>query len=184
MKYFTPELWLRTQSGVDPQTFLQAYDAWERGIDAYEEQLQRIIPRDRRYLHLRRFALQESLHDAVVQGCWFATQYRLNLLVRPEAPAELLVLLEYTLVGEPIVNRNVLPQEFCASPARWLYDEFALLEGAASADEPVFTHNILLGNGCELIICFRRFEVSRHHALLPDLDRSSDKPLSPLASPA
>jgi len=178
MKYFTPELWLRTQSGADSQTFLKAYEAWERRIDAYEEQLARIIPQDRRYLHLRRFALQESLHDAVVQGCWFATQYRLNLLVRPEPPAELLVLLEYTLVGEPIVNRNVLPAEYCTPQVRWMYDEFGLLEGAASSDEPVFTHNILLGNGCELTICFRRFEVSRHHALLPELEPNSHKSVS------
>ena len=180
MKYFTPDLWLRMQSGVNPETFLMAYDEWERELTAYTEEVSRIIPQDRRYRHLRRFALQESLHDAVVQGCWFATQYRLNLLVQPEPPAERLVLLDYALVGEPVVNRNLLPQEFRTSQVTWMYDEFALLGATDSADEPVFTHNILFGNGCELIICFRQFEVSRHHALPLGLPRNASQPVSAL----
>jgi hypothetical protein len=165
MKYFTPDLWLRMQSGVGRDTFLKAYEEWEQALTAYTEEVSRIIPQDRGHLHLRRFALQESLHDAVVQGCWYATEYRLNLLVQPEAPAERLVLLDYALVGEPVVNHGVLPREFCTPHVRWMYDEFALLDAAAQGDEPVFTHNILFGNGCELIVCFRKLEVSRHHAL-------------------
>src|SRR5205085_1062120 len=125
MKYYTPDLWLRMQKGASRETFLPAYDEWERRITAYTEEVSRIIPQDRRYLHLRRFALQESLHDAVVQGCWFATEYRLNLLVQPEPWAERLVLLDYALVGEPMVNRSVLPREFCSAQVTWMYDEFA-----------------------------------------------------------
>lgn len=176
MKYFTPDLWLRMQSGVSRETFLTAYDEWERGITAYTEEVSRIIPQDRRYLHLRRFALQESLHDGVVRECWFATSSRLNLLVQPESAAERLVLLEYALVGEPVVNRNVLPREYCMSQTTWMYDEFSLLAAADSADEPVFTHNILLATGCELIVCFRQFEVSRHHALCLGRERCAPRP--------
>jgi hypothetical protein len=171
MKYFTPDLWLRMQSGVDRETFLTAYDEWERRVTAYTEEVARIIPDDRSHLHLRRFALEESLHDAVVLGCWFATEERLNLLIQPEAPAERLVLLDYALVGEPVVNRDILSAEYCSSRPTWMYDELALLDGTGSPDEPVFTHNILLGNGYELIVSFRRFEVSRHHAFSLGLDQ-------------
>ena len=54
MKYFTPDLWLRMQSGVSRETFLAAYDQWEHGLTAYSEEVSRIIPQDRRYLQVKR----------------------------------------------------------------------------------------------------------------------------------
>jgi hypothetical protein len=178
MKYFTPELWLGMQAGVDNQTFLAAYDAWERNRDAYEEQLTRIIPHDRKYRDLRLFAKQQSLHDAMVTACWFDGSSKLKLQARPEPPEERLVLLEYTLTREPAIFRDRLPPEYRTDFLRWMYDELGVLPepGALSLsrasetggdDEVVFTHNILLSNGWELEIAFSRLKVTRHQAVWP-----------------
>ncbi len=65
MNYFTPDLWLRLQSGVSRDTFQAADDQWERGVSACAEEVARIIPSGRPYLHLRRFALREVRKFAV-----------------------------------------------------------------------------------------------------------------------
>lgn len=170
MRYFTPDLWLQMQSGADRDTFLAAYDAWERATAAYTEEVSRIIPTASAYQPLRRFALLESLHDAVLEETWYTKEDRLCLLIRPADPHDRLVLLAYTLIGEPSVTADAFPEAFRTRQATWMYDEFALVEGMErSSEEPVFTHTILLGNGCELTIPFRRFRVSRYHSFLPRL---------------
>lgn len=193
MKYFTPELWLQMQSGVDNPTFLAAYEAWERNVDAYEEQLTRIIPHDRKNRDLRRFAKEESLHDALVTACWFEGSSKLKMQVLPEPPVERLVLLEYLLTREPVILRDRLPPEHRTDSPRWMYDELgefpnpepparasagarsfpgaragARSPSAANQDDaPVFTHNILLSNGWELEVVFSKLRVTRHQAIWP-----------------
>jgi hypothetical protein len=160
MTYFTPELWLQMQSGADPQTFLAAYEAWERAIDEYEKSLEQVIPKGKGHWGVRKFARNESLHDALVLRCWYETPSRLFLLVQPEAPETKLGLLDYTLAREPMLVCGKLPPQFCTTQARWMYDEIGRRSGP-EGDDPVFTHNILLSTGCELMISFSKLDWTR-----------------------
>lgn len=180
MKYFTPELWLHMQSGVDRATFLNAYETWERNVDAYEEQLRRIIPPGRAHHGLRQYARQASLHGGTVLGGWFASPGRLHLLVQPPAPADQLLCLDYVLDGEPVVVPDQLPPDYRTARMGWLYDEIDMAHGAA---EPVFTHHILLSDGREVVLRFRQLKVSRRQGLLPELPAPA-RPLPALSQPA
>lgn len=160
MKYFTPQLWLQTQAGVDRQTFSTAYEAWERAVDEYEKSLASTIPRGKGHWGVRKFARNESLHDALVLRCWYETPSHLLIMVRPEAPETKLGLLDYTLEREPMLIQGQLPPQFCTAEPRWMYDEIGRWADSPDAD-PRFTHNILLSTGCELMICFSKLEWTR-----------------------
>ena len=160
MKYFTPQLWLQTQAGVDGPTFSSAHEAWELAIDSYEKSLESMIPKGWEYRGVRKFARNESLHDAIVLRCWYETPSRLLILVEPEAPESKLGLLDYTLEREPVLIRGQLPPKFCTTRPRWMYDEIGRW-AESSDDDPLFTHNILLSTGCELMICFSKMEWTR-----------------------
>ncbi|MFO0843199.1 MAG: hypothetical protein U0797_12515 [Gemmataceae bacterium] len=175
MKYFTPDRWVRMQRGASKEGFEKAYDEWERAVREYEGELKRIFPGGRRFSDLRRFALHYSLHDADLQACWFGPKGdKLNLLVRPELPQERLFLLVYSLAGEPVVRRGVLPEEFTSKRAVWMYDELGLLHGVEDHEELAFTHNILLSTGCEYVIRFSNLTLTRPQPW-PDLSSASDR---------
>jgi hypothetical protein len=165
MKYFTPDRWARMQQGASPEVFQRAYDEWEEAVRTYEDELKRIIPSGRRFHDLRQFALHHSLHDADLQTCWFGPKHdKLHLMARPEVPEEPLYCLVYSLAGEPVVQRGVLPEEFSSKRAVWMYDEFGLPGGQGADDVRVFTHNILLSNGCEYLIRFSNLKLTRPQA--------------------
>ena len=177
MNYFTPQLWLQTQAGVDGQAVSAAYEAWEQAVDAYEKNLERTIPKGRDYGGVRKFARNESLHDAIVLRCWYETPSRLFLLVEPEAPETKLGLLDYTLERESVLIRGQLPSEFCTTQPRWMYDEIG--RWADSSDEdPRFTHNILLSTDCELMICFSKMEWTRRQDFSLEGASLESKPVS------
>jgi hypothetical protein len=165
MKYFTPERWLRMQKMADPQTVLTALTEWERAIEAYQAEQKRLLPKGEKYEHLRYFASQVCLHDGVVLANWFAGS-QLHLVVRPEAPGARLVALSYTLAGDPVVIPHTFPAEVRTDTMEWMYDEIDLLP-QPDPDEPVFTHNVLLGNGWELCIPFTHMKLRRPSSWLP-----------------
>jgi hypothetical protein len=177
MKYFTPQLWLQTQAGVDGPTFSAAYEEWERAVDAYEKSLEQTIPKGRDHWGVRKFAKNESLHDAIVLRCWYETPSHLFLLVEPEAPETKLGLLDYTLAREPMLIRGLLPPEFCTTHPRWMYDEIGRW-AESSDDEPYFTHNILLSTGCELVICFSKLDWTRRQDFPLEAATLIPKPVS------
>ena len=160
MKYFTPQLWLQTQAGVDRHTFSSAYEAWERAVDDYEKSLASTIPKGKAHWGVRKFARNESLHDALVLRCWYETPSHLLIMVQPEAPETKLGLLNYTLEREPMLIQGQLPEQFCTAEPRWMYDEIGRWADSPD-DDPRFTHNILLSTGCELMICFSKLEWTR-----------------------
>jgi hypothetical protein len=107
------------------------------------------------------------LHDATVLGEWQG-RTRLHLLVRPEGGGDRLVLLTYTLAEPPRVTVAALPAELRSPQPVWMYDEVGVERqsprGRASKG-PVFTHSILLRDGRELSLRFRRFQMARPEAL-------------------
>src|SRR5262249_38266190 len=167
MNYFTPERWLRMQNMAQPQLVHAALEDWYRALDEYRAELKRILLEGKAYADLRSFASHVSLHDGCVLASWFAGS-RLHLLVRPERPATRLVSLAYDLAGEPSMVAHTFPAEVRTDSLEWMYDEVSLLRQPSSAEEePIFAHNILLGNGWELCIPFTRLRLGRPSTWLP-----------------
>ena len=180
MKYFTPQLWLQTQAGVDRQTFSTAFDAWERAVDDYEKRLETIIPNGFAHRGLRKFVKNESLHDALVLRCWYETPSRFQILLRPEAPETKLGLLEYTLEREPLLLQEQLPVQYCSARPRWMYDEIDRWPDSTDED-PRFTHNSLLSTGCELLIYFSKLRWTRRQDFPLETANSTPKSVSQTA---
>jgi hypothetical protein len=112
------------------------------------------------------------LHDARV----LSMHQREDVLVatlQPESDPGRLVVLGYSLVEEPLVKQNQLPEDYCRTPIQWLYDEVDLdrPEGPrglpAPADRPTFRHDILLSNGWEVALRFRAVWVHRPIQVIP-----------------
>jgi hypothetical protein len=176
MKYFTPSRYLRLQNMAEPDTVLAALNEWDQAVKQYRADLAPILPPGEKYEDLRSFALHVSLHDGVVLASWFA-RGRLYLVVRPEPPATRLVSLTYSLAGEPVVVDHAFPDHVRTDTMEWMYDEIARLPlGSTPPDEAVFTHNILLGNGCELCIPFTRMKVGRPSMWLQGVPTPAGQP--------
>jgi hypothetical protein len=172
MKFFTPELYVRLQNLKDEE----ANQEWDQAVVRYERVLQDLLPRAP--LSLRRLVQRYTLHDAEVLSMSYAGK-TLSMTLQLDPPVEFFVVLAYTLIDSPQINRSVLPAEFCTQPAEWMYDEFGIDESVqARATKrtkrdraPVFTHDILLSNGWELHLKFHKLKFSRPQALLPVPDR-------------
>ena len=103
----------------------------------------------------------------------------LSLTLRPQPPSDLVVL-GYTLTESPTINRAALPEVYRTEDVAWLYDELTheRVPGPpswlTSADRAkgdgratVTTHDILLSNGWEVRLRFRKIKVSRPQTLIP-----------------
>jgi hypothetical protein len=157
MKHFTPERYLQLGNLDDEQAFLAAHQQWEDAITAYGEQLQRIQPG--LPPGLRDLVRSLYLHDARVLAMhqderWFI------ITLQPPSDPDRLVVLGYSLVEEPRIERQALPAEFCRVPIEWLYDELDL-------DQAVLRHDILLSNGWEVNLRFRWAWVKRPLRIIP-----------------
>jgi hypothetical protein len=158
MKYFTPELFARTQNLADHA----AVREWERASVAYTTTLTEVsrhLPRS-----LRRIIEEFHLHDADVLSM-SRTGETLAITLQLEPPDNSLLVLTYSLVESPQIDHSALPSEYRAEQPAWLYDEIGLSEPGAAA--LLFTHHILLSNGWEVRLKFRKFKLSRPETLLP-----------------
>jgi hypothetical protein len=164
MKHFTPQRWLALQNVDDERSFYSAHRDWEQATAAYRKELERALPR--LPADLRRFAQGECLHDATIIAHWQGRS-RLSILLRPDAPDDRLFLLVYTLVEPPRVAFPALPPEYRTGQAGWMYDEIGVEEGGDPDSDPVFTHAVLLRDGREIKLRFRRFTYARPQAGLP-----------------
>jgi hypothetical protein len=173
MKYFTPKLFIRLQELRDEA----AVDEWERAARRYTSFLTGLLPQ--LPAPLRRLLKGPPLHDADVLAMT-RVKDTLTLTLRPELSEEVLVL-AYTLVEDPAVNRSARSREHCTEPVSWLYDELGveLVQGQpdwltatdrARGDgrATVCTHSILLSNGWEVRLRFRKFKWSRPETFLPE----------------
>ena len=170
MKYFTPERYLRLGNLEDKQAFLAAQEDWEQAVTKYATHLRRI--QEQLPAGLRRLVDSVYLHDARVLGVWLG-RVRLTISLQPESDPSRLVVLTYSLLEPPAVNKNALPPGSCSEPVAWLYDELELRtapreKGRHSVqDAPVFAHDILLSNGWEIQLRFRYVTVTRPMSVVP-----------------
>jgi hypothetical protein len=147
VKYFTPELMERLDS-PDP-TVANAADAeWDRRLERYEQELQRIEPELPE--HVREFN-GLLLHDARVlsvarQGDQF------HLVLHKDVPPRDLVLLTYFLTEEPVIDREALPIGQRSPVMDYLYDEFELVQ---EGNTRLYAESILFSNGWEMRLRFR-----------------------------
>jgi hypothetical protein len=163
MRYFTPERYARLQQ-IDESTFAVAFGDWERAVAQYRADLAGIAPG--LPAKLRRFATAECLHDAVLLADWMDGD-QLQLLLRSGIPGEALVLLGYSLLESPSIERSTFPAEYHTPHLGWLYDEVGVEADGA------FSHAILFSNGDEVRLRFSDFDYSR---LFPILSARASPP--------
>src|SRR5262245_35512936 len=113
MNYFTPDLFVRLQNLQDRT----ANEDWEKAVERYDAYLRSI--RSRLPRSLRRIVEELSLHDAEVL-CMSQRGNTLSVTLQLDPPAEALLVLDYSLVAEPKINRSALPAEYCADYPAWL----------------------------------------------------------------
>src|SRR5262249_38280417 len=117
MNYFTPELYIRGQS-ADPGTQVEVDRLWEQAVAAYERHLANVRPALSEGMRL---CLDElPLHDAVVYS--LARQGdRFLIVLRKDVPPRDLVLLTYTLAGDPHITTTALPPAVANHVMQFLY---------------------------------------------------------------
>jgi hypothetical protein len=157
MKYLTASRYLEFQQATDERSFRTALADWERASKAYRKYLRSILPKLPK--KLARFAERECLHDAILLD-GFRGHSKLTLVVKTESPADKRFLLEYSLVEKPRIETHLFPADNCSATASWLYDEIRLEKQRFGHSGPVFSHSILLGDGREITLSFRRFSYS------------------------
>jgi hypothetical protein len=179
MNYFTPKLFVRLQDVRDEA----AIQDWEQAVRDYAASLGGILPR--LPASLRQMLKKLPLHDADILSMT-RLKDTLSITLRPELSGELLVL-SYTLVEGPSINRSALPPEHCTEQVAWLYDELGLelVSGPpnwqTAADRvrgdgraTICTHSILLSNGWEVRLKFRRFKLLRPETFIPSPPPAAD----------
>ncbi len=172
MKYFTPQLFVRLQDIHDDSAAQQ----WERVSQEYAAAIADVLPQ--LPAALRRLTKEVPLHDADVISM-SRQKDTLSIALRPESPGDMLVLI-YELIESPVVNQAALPPEHRIEHVAWLYDELGLdrmsgppswhtAQDRARADglATVYTHDILLSNGWEVGLKFRKFRWARPETYIP-----------------
>jgi hypothetical protein len=159
MKFFTRELYARTQS-EDEAIVDASEEEWESALQAYEQHLQALVPDLPG--HVRGFQ-ELLLHDAVVQSIG-REDNRLILILRKDIPPRDLVILSYDLESEPVL------EPFARHPRDWgrttdfNFDEFDVVHEAGGT---LYTQEIVFGNGWLLRLRFRDVRLTRAAPLFP-----------------
>ncbi len=161
MKFFTPELHMAFYTD-DRAEFLATHERWEDANVRYLAHVEAIRPK---LPQIFRLYEQVLLHDAHVTSMHRDGE-RFVLTLEPELDTVHLVVLDYSLLGEPRIQ-TVLPPGECSPYPQYLYDELDLDE--PDGQTPTFRHDILLSNGWEVSLRFRCVEVSMPQRLLPAL---------------
>jgi hypothetical protein len=159
MKYFTRDLYRRCRS-TDETVLNAACEEWEQANEAYERQLAAIEPEFPP--HLREFA-ELLLHDAKVQS--IARQgNQLILVLHKDIPPRDLVILNYELEGEPIV------EPFAGAPADWSRPttfDFDELDMERDEVGKIYGQSIVFGNGWLMRLRFRDVHVTVAQSMYP-----------------
>lgn len=163
MKYFTPELFVRTNSPNEDEAEAASAE-WERRLQRARKHFNRIKPQLPE--SVRKFCEECCLHDADVFG-----PARLSVQTLPWGFQDVVIVvqnsntlfpehrstltfLQYAVTAEPTVETPVRSQVFRPGQPVWLYDEVDILEPSR------FSHSILLSDGRVVRLQFREF---RYH---------------------
>jgi hypothetical protein len=161
MKYFTPERYVALQDFSCDEAMDAADAAWDEAARGYDAYLQQVLPG--LTPSVRQFVEGYYLHDAAVlsmgrEGLDFVME------LQDDAPPNGLLLVRFTLAGEPTIDREALPAEFRSPRPRWLHEEIELAgEGPASHCRL----SILLDNGWEITLPIRDVQIQALGALFP-----------------
>lgn len=160
MKFFTPELLERVAS-LDDDVADAADEEWEQAIARYHRRWQKI--RSAFPPEAQRFQDEEvCLHDAEVLTMGRREEVFV-IVLQKEPPSQDLVLLNFTLKGEPQINPTALPPDNASGPTTWMYEEFDLDRTRTCRFE------VLLSNGWAVRLGFREFDYVLAQKVLTDV---------------
>jgi hypothetical protein len=160
MKFFTRDLYQRCRSN-DDDVLDAACAEWEQANEHYAQHLHAL--QSRLPEHLREFS-SLLLHDARVQSIARLDQ-RLIMVLHKEIPPRDVVVLDYDLESEPIL------EPFLESPTDWsrLTDfQFDELDIEAEEGRHLFSQSIVFGNGWLMRLRFRDIQVTLARPAIPD----------------
>jgi hypothetical protein len=167
MKYFTPDLFRRTNS-PDMDESVAASDVWEQNLLQYQRRLKTI--RAQLPNAVLEFLDGPSLHDAdVLDFVQSSVPVRAGeypvvwLFVRQ---SQRFMMLEYSLMQPPVVERRVLPASLRCEPATWLYDEIDVVQPDA------YSHEIFISTGNVIKLVFTQFKLTKGEVIL---DQSEER---------
>jgi hypothetical protein len=170
VKHITPDRLLRLQDRFDEVHFLSALDEWEAAIAGYRKRLQAIegaLPSA-----VRRLISKVPLHDARIIDISHEQESRCTINLQPQSVSESEVVLGYSLVEPVRVLEDALAEAVRSHPLAWLNDEVDIVPTPRKRSRntantaPTFRHSILLSNGWELCLHFRRLTMTRPVSLL------------------
>jgi hypothetical protein len=179
MKYFTPERHVALQDFSSGATMNAADAAWQEAVDRYAvycDSVEPLLPPG-----FRKMQSDYYLHDAVVTGMGRRGDHFV-IVLRLDSPPNDLLLMEYDLIAEPILNAEALPPQYRSKgKVQWLHDEAELTATAPAGN----LHSILLSNGWEVRLPFKDVRVDQAHALIPaPRDSHAGAAASALSQPA
>jgi hypothetical protein len=87
------------------------------------------------------------------------------IVLQLDAPPHNLLTLLYSLAGEPLIDRSVLPPQYCSPRPQWLHEELEVVEQGGG--ERHFVHSILLSNGWQLRLPFRDVQMTYAKPVFP-----------------
>ena len=159
MKFFTAELIERLGCAGEAVAGA-AHEEWENALARYEHYMQSIeseLPG-----HIREFN-SLLLHDAMV---WSIVRRgdQLIMVLRKDIPPQDVVILTYSLIGEPFVDKEALPPAQRSPVMHYQYDEFELIR---EKDRNIYAQSILFGNGWEMRLRFSDLQVSLGSPVYP-----------------
>ncbi len=152
MKYFTRELYRRCRSS-DEAVLNAACEEWEQANVAYERHLAVIEPEFPP--HIREFAAL-LLHDAKVQS--IARQgNQLILVLHKDIPPRDLVILNYELSSEPVVEPFADALADWSRPTTFQFDELAV---EREGENRIYSQSIVFDNGWLMRLRFRDVHIT------------------------
>ncbi len=159
MKFFTRDLYRRCQS-QDESVLDAACTEWERANERYEQHVQALEPK--LPAHMREFA-SLLMHDARVLSIGRENNW-LHMVLHKDIPPRNLVMLDYELEGEPMV------EPFTDAPADWSEPtdfQFDEIDIVAEGERALYRQSIVFGNGWLMQLRFRDVRVTLAHPVFP-----------------
>lgn len=158
MKYFTVDVLNRIRSDDDDVSAL-AHDEWETALKRYrqrEERVKGVLPKE-----VRRFVdAHICLHDARLLNMGRQDD-TFVMILEMEPPSRDLVILTFTLDGEPRIEDTALQGKSAADFVTWMYEEWNLDRRRR------FCFSVLLSNGWMVEMAFRDFHYLTVQQVIP-----------------